>query len=102
MSRGRPRYGHACVHTRPRYRRWACRALGPGACGRRAAVGTGVGAHRARGAGGSGARARQAQGRAGARLEHAGRPAGLPGRTSWARLGVLVHLTQFLAWFDSV
>ena len=21
---------------------------------------------------------------------------------SWARLGVLVHLTQFLAWFDSV
>ena len=25
-----------------------------------------------------------------------------PGVRSWARLGVLVHLTQFLAWFDSV
>ena len=24
------------------------------------------------------------------------------GVRSWARLGVLVHLTQFLAWFDSV
>ena len=23
MSRGRPRYGHACEHTQPRYRRWA-------------------------------------------------------------------------------
>ena len=25
-----------------------------------------------------------------------------PGVRSWARLGVLLHLTQFLAWFDSV
>ena len=25
-----------------------------------------------------------------------------PGVHSWARLGVLLHLTQFLAWFDSV
>ena len=120
MSRGRPRYGHACMHTWPRYRRWAQVlgrraqaaggrwadwALGPGARGRRAAAGAGVGAHGARGAGGSDARgalARQAQGRAGSRLGRAGRPAGLPVRTSWARLGVLVHLTQFLAWFNSV
>ena len=85
--------------------RWADWALGPGARGRRAAAGAGVGAHGARGAGGSDARgalARQAQGGAGSRLGRAGRPAGLPVRTSWARLGVLVHLTQFLAWFDSV
>ena len=25
-----------------------------------------------------------------------------PGVRNWARLGVLLHLTQFLAWFDSV
>ena len=33
-----------------------------------------------------------------------GRLGGLcaPGVRSWARLGVLLHLTQFLAWFDSV
>ena len=33
-----------------------------------------------------------------------GRLGGLcaPGVRNWARLGVLLHLTQFLAWFDSV
>ena len=47
-----------------------------------------------------------AQGRvAGAgRGAQGGRLGGLcaPGVRSWARLGVLLHLTQFLAWFDSV
>ena len=46
----------------------------------------------------AGARGRRRQGRAGRRL------GGLcaPGVRNWARLGVLLHLTQFLAWFDSV
>ena len=47
-----------------------------------------------------------AQGRAASagRGARGGRLGGLcaPGVRSWARLGVLLHLTQFLAWFDSV
>ena len=66
-------------------------------------LGAGAGAHRRAGAR-QGQRARGwAHGARGAR------PAGSTGAqpvragwASWARLGVLVHLTQFLAWFDSV
>ena len=47
-----------------------------------------------------------AQGRAAgaSRGARGGRLGGLcpPGVRSWARLGVLLHLTQFLAWFDSI
>ena len=47
-----------------------------------------------------------AQGRApgAGRGAQGGRLGGLcaPGVRSWAKLGVLLHLTQFLAWFDSV
>ena len=47
-----------------------------------------------------------AQGRAAGagRGARGGRLGGLcaPGVRSWARLGVLLHLTQFLAWFDSI
>ena len=47
-----------------------------------------------------------AQGRAAGagRGTRGGRLGGLcaPGVRSWARLGVLLHLTQFLAWFNSV
>ena len=60
-----------------------------------------------------GARRQQARGHG---MDTQGRPAGAgrgarggrlgglcaPGVRSWARLGVFLHLTQFLAWFDSV
>ena len=73
----------------------------------------GAGAHRVSGrasasgrAGVGGSNARRARGpeaEAG-RGARGGRLGGLcaSGVRSWARLGVLVHLTQFLAWFDSV
>ena len=58
---------------------------------------------RAQQAGGHGM---DAQGRAAGagRGARGGRLGGLcvPGVRSWARLGVLLYLTQFLAWFDSV
>ena len=71
--------------------RWARRQLGRCAHGR---------AQQARGHG-MDAQGRSASAGRGAR---GGRLGGLcaPGVRSWARLGVLLHLTQFLAWFDSV
>ena len=74
-------------------------------------LGAGLGTGRAGGArgrasgrmglGGSDERGRAAGAGRGAR---GGRLGGLCASSvrSWARLGVLVHLTQFLAWFDSV
>ena len=83
------------------------RALGARGAGseRQGAAGRAVGSDRTRG------RARQdarqgAAGRGSARQDAAGaRGLGSLGAAwacSWARLGVLVHLTQFLARFDSV
>ena len=89
---------------------WACVTIqhGLGSWG----AGVGAGARRC---GRWGARAERAGiGEAGARQgtqeagackgARGGRLGGLcaSGVLSWARLGVLVHLTQFLAWFDSV
>ena len=73
------RAGRAARHGRPE--RWRARGRASGRAG----------------VGGSDAR--------GARQAHAG-VNGAAGwaawACSWARLGVLVHLTQFLSWFDSV
>ena len=84
----RRRQRHAGAGARRRATRHG-RAKHWRACGRVTRC-TGVGGSDARGV-------RQAQ--AGARGA-----AGLCASSvrSWARLGILVHLTQFLAWFDSV
>ena len=75
--------------------------LGTGRAGR--ARGTQAG--RA-GVGGSDARGARVRGRAAGSCKGArgGRLGGLGAAwaCSWAKLGVLVHLTQFLVWFDSV
>ena len=77
-----------------RLRGWACWALGRQALGRGRASGR-------MSVAGSDARGRAA---GAGRSAWGGRLGGLcvSGVRSWARLGVLVHLTQFLAWFDSV
>ena len=56
------------------------------------------------GMGGSDARGARGRAAGAGRGARGGRLGGLcsSGVRSWARLGVLVHLTQFLAWFDSV
>ena len=55
------------------------------------------------GAGGSDAQGAQGCAASASRGARGGLLGGLCafGVRSWARLGVLVHLTQFLAWFDS-
>ena len=101
-------------------RRWgtqaaeACRSWGAQASGtawaREALAGARSSGGRAAGQAGSRAWAAATRGELGGRAAGAGRGArggwlsGLcaSGVRSWARLGVLVHLTQFLAWFDSV
>ena len=110
-----------------RGRRRACRALGTGrACvrGVQGARAAGLAGRWGAGAAGAGAQGERAHGRASGRTSvggsdtqgargraagtgrgtRGGRLGGLcaSGVRSWARLGVLVHLTQFLAWFDSV
>ena len=74
-------------------------AAGARACGAGVRA-CGAGAQQARGHG-MNARGRAAGAGRGVR---GGKLGGLcaSGVLSWARLGVLVHLTQFLAWFDSV
>ena len=80
--------------------RMGARSAGGRAAGRAGARVRGRASGRT-GVGGSDARGRAAGAGRGAR---GGRLGGLcvSGVRSWARLSVLVHLTQFLAWFDSV
>ena len=95
---------HWARSRRRRGRRRACRALGAGTRGWRAdglagRVGAGRGRRRAHAAE---ARRRWGGRHGGARQAQAGAPGAAAWACSWARLGVLVHLTQFLAWFDSI
>ena len=61
-------------------------------------------AGRRAGMGGSDTRGARGLAAGAGRVSRGGRLGGLCASSvrSWARLGVLVHLTQFLAWFDSV
>ena len=82
------RQAQACRQARGRWSEWQAGREAAGAQGTQQARGHAMDARgRAAGAG-KGARA--------------GRLGGLcaSGVRSWAKLGVLVHLTQFLAWFD--
>ena len=122
LGAGRVGAGRAGT-TQAAWARGRAPALGRQALGRWGALGVaGMGVRSAgeheRGAARHGVRGAQAawkararQGAAGARTRHGRvgacgrhRLGGLcaPGVRSWARLGVLLHLTQFLAWFDSV
>ena len=95
--RGRRRACRACWRwAQASGTAWANGALA-GARARGRAIGRmGVGSSDARGERGHAAGA--------GRGARGGRLGGLcdSGVRNWARLGVLVHLTQFLAWFDSV
>ena len=93
--------------------RWARACAGRVGAGRRSAQQAGLAAAGARGAAAGARGTQQARGHG---MDARGRAAGVgrgarggwlgglcaSGVRSWARLGVLVHLTQFLAWFDSV
>ena len=112
LGAGRAGAGHAgtaqaaWARGRGAHGRWGDRRWGAGSGrhGRAGRAGSWAGARTA----GQQARGQgmDAQGRAAGagRGARGGRLGGLcaPGVRSWARLGVLLHLTQFLAWFDSV